>query len=516
MLREYQMSNGECRKNDEFRMTNDSRKWSGFRHWAFVILSTFVIAISSLAAQPGYDSAGPPVAVIDLASALRLAGVENPEILLARQRVTEAVAVRQLAAAQILPSLNAGLNYDAHTGPLQQANGNILKVNRDALYVGAGTYAVAAGTVNIPGVVYNLNLSESLFAYLASRQLVAQKRFAADAARNEGLRQVGAAYIQLLRAEGQRAVNYQNRLEAQKVADMTAAFAAKEEGRKADAQRAATELDRRRIDLLDAQAAVQTASARLAELLNLDPSIRLHPVEERTVPMSFVPEPIPLPELLGIALLQRPELAERQTVIRQAMLGLANARLLPFSPTVLIGFSAGTFGGGSNLDAAATGAPRFGNFGQRNDFDVVAFWTLQNLGVGNKALINNSQSKLRQADLERVAVLNRVRSEVADAAIRTRVRFAQTAVMEEAVRTGLRAFSKDFERIFNRAGGLPIELLASFQLLARARSEYVDAIADYNQAELDLYVALGQPPANMLARPVPRNFAVPEQMKGKK
>lgn len=487
-------------------MTKEPRPALGFRHLIFVILSTFVIWNSSLA-QPEQS----PVSTIDLASALRLAGVENPQILLARQRVTEAVAVRQLAAAQILPSLNAGLNYDAHTGPLQQANGNILKVNRDALYVGSGAYAVAAGTVNIPGVFYNQNLSESLFAFLASRQLVAARRFAADAARNEGLRQVGVAYIQLLRAEGQRAVNYQNLLEAKKVADMTAAFAAKEEGRKADAERAATEWDRRRIDLLDAEAGVQSASARLAELLNLDPTIRLHPAEERLVPLPLVPEPIALPELLAIALLQRPELAERQAVIRQAMLGLANARLLPFSPTVLIGFSAGTFGGGSNLNTEVTGAPRFGNFGQRNDFDVVAYWTLQNLGVGNKALVNNSQSKLRQADLERVAMLNRVRAEVADAAIRARTRLAQTAVLEDGVRSGLLAYAKDFERIRNRAGGLPIELLASFQLLARARAEYVDAIADYNMAEVDLYVALGQPPADMLARPVPRDFSTKEK-----
>ena len=53
--------------------------------------------------------------------------------------MTEAAAVRQLAAAQILPSLNAGLNFDVHTGPLQQASGNILKVNRDALYLGGST-----------------------------------------------------------------------------------------------------------------------------------------------------------------------------------------------------------------------------------------------------------------------------------------------------------------------------------------------------------------------------------------
>src|SRR5690348_7520309 len=44
------------------------------------------------------------VAPIDLASAFRLAGVENPQVQIALTRVTEALAERQLAAAQILPA----------------------------------------------------------------------------------------------------------------------------------------------------------------------------------------------------------------------------------------------------------------------------------------------------------------------------------------------------------------------------------------------------------------------------
>src|SRR5260221_14040847 len=119
-----------------------------------------------------------PATPIDLPSALRLAGVANPEILLARERVVEAVAIRQLAAAQILPNLNASTSIDLHSGVLQQSNGNILKVNRGALYVGLGASAVGAGTVTVPGLSYNINLSEAIFTGLAARQLVAQRRFA--------------------------------------------------------------------------------------------------------------------------------------------------------------------------------------------------------------------------------------------------------------------------------------------------------------------------------------------------
>ena len=139
---------------------------------------------------------------IDLASALQLAGVQNPEILLARERVIEATALRQLAAAQFLPSINFGTNLDHHNGMLQQSNGNMLKVNRDSLYLGLGSSAVGAGTVNIPGIVWSGNVSTTIFQSLASRQVVRQRQFASDATRNEMLLRVAQSYLELLRAEG--------------------------------------------------------------------------------------------------------------------------------------------------------------------------------------------------------------------------------------------------------------------------------------------------------------------------
>ena len=69
---------------------------------------------------------------IDLPTALRLAGVANPQIQIARQRVLEALAYRQLAAAQFLPSINAGTSTDIHTGPLQRSTGQIIEENHKA------------------------------------------------------------------------------------------------------------------------------------------------------------------------------------------------------------------------------------------------------------------------------------------------------------------------------------------------------------------------------------------------
>src|SRR3954452_3790770 len=310
----------------------------------------------------------PTVQPIDLNTALQLAGVQNPQLMIARQRVVEAAALRQLAAVQILPSLNAGANYDTHTGPLQQSNGNILSVNRSALYVGAGAGAVAAGTVPIPGVVLEGNIAQGVYGYLVSRQIVAQREFASIAVRNQAFLQTTLAYSELLRAEGRRAVAIQVRDEAKRVADLTAAYADAGQGRQADAHRALTELEARENDIQAAEGAILTASARLCNVLNLDPSIRLHPTDAWVVPHPIVPDPMPVRELIALALLQRPELKERQAVIREAFLVLEGARVLPFSPTILMAFSAGGFGGGSNLVR-----PIFGGFGGRSDFDAYTY-----------------------------------------------------------------------------------------------------------------------------------------------
>jgi outer membrane protein TolC len=443
---------------------------------------------------PGFDL---QVSPIDLTSALRLAGVENPQIQIARQRVVAALADRQLAAAQILPTINLGGNFDAHSGNLQQSNGNILNVSRSALYVGAGANAVGSGTVNIPGVLWNVNVSDGIYSFLVSRQNVEAQRFGSIAVRNQMLLEVAVAYTELLRAEGARVVAIQVREEAREVARLTAAYAETGEGRRADANRAATELARRETDVLEAEGNVITASARLAQLLNLNPATRLHPNEAWVVPTAMVPDPIPLRELIAMAMLQRPELMEQQAAIRAALLTLQGAKVLPFSPNILLGLSGGDFGGGSNLVAT-----RFGNFGGRTDLDAIGFWSLRNLGVGNAALINGAASRARTANWRQIQVLDQVRTEVAAAFARTHARFAQIGVAEQAVLSGQAAFSEDLLRIRAREG-LPIEVLDSLRLLARARTEYLTAIVDYDVAQFELYVALGQPPADMLARPVP-------------
>jgi outer membrane protein TolC len=455
---------------------------------------------------------------IDLGTALKMAGVENPELLLARERIAQAVAERQLAVAQLLPDLNLGTNYDSHNGALQQAKGNILEVNRSAMYFGLGSNAVAAGTVNIPGLYYNMNVGSAWYGFLISRQRVRTSEFNSEATRNDVLLRTCLAYVDLLGADGRRAIAGKNREQAAEVARLTAEFANAQQGRPADAKRAAVELERRDIELTQAEGDTLSASAKLCQLLNLDPSKRLKPIDGWVVPAPIVPDPIPLSELIAIAVLQRPELAARRSEVRTALYELSLAKVLPFAPNVILGYSAGGFGGGSNLISQPGGfingsgqsveGPRFGDFAGRSDFDLVVCWTFKNMGVGNWAMVKMADSRAKQSQFREIEMLNQVRAEVAEAHARVASRYLQIESAEKAVRAGTDAFTEDMTRI-KGGQGLPLELVDSLRILCRARYEYLDSIINYNRAQFQLWVALGRPPANALARPVPADLVPP-------
>lgn len=444
---------------------------------------------------------------IDLAGAFALIGVQNPEFLAAQQRVLEAIALRQLAAVQLLPTINLGTSMDSHVGNLQQSNGNILTVNRQSLFVGAGASAVAAGSVNVPGVVWNLNVSDTYFNYLISRQVHTQRDATVSTVNNDVQLRMATTYLELVRAASRRSIAWQVRTDAAEVARITAVFTRAGQGRPADAHRAATELHGRDSDVLETEGQILSASARLAALVGLDTTVRLIPADRWAVPHSIVPEPIPLCELLTIAALRRPELAEQRAEFAKALLALNAAKMLPFSPTVFLGFSAGAFGGGSDLATApvgttpfASGQERFGNFASRTDLDAMAYWSLRNLGVGNHAQIAVSCSRVRQSELQQYIVLDRIRAEVAAAYVRVHARFRQLQTAEDAVQESDMAWREDLKRIRGNVG-LPIEVLDSQRLLARSRYALLDTIINYNIAQFELYHALGQPQSELLIRP---------------
>ena len=231
---------------------------------------------------------------------------------------------------------------------------------------------------------------------------------------------------------------------------------------------------------------VGVAAARLARLLDLDPSLHLQTVSGPLEAFDMVDPNYDLVALLDIALRNRPEMAARHSAVAQSETRWKEERWRPWLPTISAGYSSGGFGGDSDL------APGYKTAG-RSDFDVWAVWTLQNVGVGNLALQHGRRSEIDRATSERARTVDSIRDEVTRAYSLVAARRRQIAISRQQLATAQAGFREELAR--TRAGvGLPIEVVNSLDLLARARQDLITVIVEYDQAQFRLFVALGNPP----------------------
>lgn len=458
----------------------------------------------------------PPQKVLPLtlAESLAVAGAANPVIALAQQAVRVSQAELFQACVLLVPNVNVGADYDLNNGPLQSSFGAIRKVDRQSVMYGLGAYSVAADTVKIPGLFINTPLTAVFFEPLVARQVVANRRFTAAATNNHVLLEVSTAYLALLGAEGHLAVIRQSLEDFNEVVRLTGVYAKTGAGREGDANRARADELALQYEERQAQEEVAVAAADLARLLNLDPSVRLQTGGVPIQIITFVDPKIPLPRLLDVAARNRPELLAAAAEIRASQIRVKREITRPLLPTVWAGFSADDFGGGTvattsgNVPNPQTGnippfvdgrqVPSFGRIAGRTDVDVIFYWTLQNAGLGNLALVRRNRAELNHSYAERARILNEVGREVAEAYNTSAQQFLSIGIERRRVQEASAGFQRDLERIRDirarRGGGRPIELLDNARRLFSARQDLLAAIVGFDRAQFQLFVALGQPP----------------------
>ena len=425
---------------------------------------------------------------ISLEEALSLAGAENPTIALAQEAIEASLAERMQARALLFPTVTTGFNFRIHQGTLLTSSGIIRFVDSESLYAGLGASARGGETVGIPGIRIYAQLAEAAFAPRIARLRVQGRILDSAAVRNQVLLDVVERYYDLAGAEAGLLAIRQSEAELAEVVRVTDEFARAGQGQRPDADRALSEalLLHTEAQRFEEESAV--ASAQLARLLGTDPENRLHAGVESAAPIALINENDDLNQLVQTALANRPEVASAGVAIREAQTRLRQERARPLLPLISAGLSLGTFGGGSDLVAY-----RFDHFGGRTDFDVLAVWSLQNFGLGNRAVNNRVRSEINQAFAEQDRVINRVRDEVAEAYGLIADRRREVEVARQRVRISQRGFQEELERS-KHLQGRPIEVLHSLNQLIAARQAFVQASVRLNQAQFRLFVALGQPP----------------------
>ena len=180
----------------------------------------------------------------------------------------------------------------------------------------------------------------------------------------------------------------------------------------------------------------------------------------------------------------RPELAESRHLVAEAAGRLDRERYAPLLPNLLVDVSQSGYGGGPGSTVA--------DFRGRFDFDATAYWQLRNFGLGEVAAREGARSRLEQARLVQVRLMDQVSREIIEAHAQSASLRGQIAVAESGIRVAGESYRRNLERI--RGGqGLPLEVLQSIQALDQSRREYLRAVGDYDEWQFRLYRALGCP-----------------------
>lgn len=430
------------------------------------------------------DAFCPQVYPIDLLTALRLANGSNLQLMLARERITQAWARNDGARALWLPSLRGGVNYSRHDNQIQDTMGQVFPISRGSMFSGLGAGSVPAGPPMFPGIYANFKLADAIFQPLATRQAALARRHAATAATNDILLQTAQAYLELQRAAEDLAISQEAQGYAQQLADLTRAYAESGQGLQADADRAAVELTIRKNDVFRSQEGVIVASSRLALLLRLDPAAQLTPIGDAVIPIEVAPCERPIGELVAEGLSLRPEMGENRHLVEEAIARMKRERYAILLPSVVVGASYGAFSGGDG--------GRLVNIGGRFDGDAIAYWETRNLGFGDAAAREETRSLVRQANAQQLYMMDVIAREIVEAHARIVARRSQINIARQGVEAARASHARNLERI-KAVQGLPIEALQSNQALATAERDYLRTVIDYNIAQFTLQRALGWP-----------------------
>ncbi|MFT5465483.1 MAG: outer membrane protein TolC [Verrucomicrobiales bacterium] len=449
---------------------------------AIRILTFFTTALGLTSVLAGEGQSDPHR--IDLSTALKLADADNTQIALARERVNQAEAQLAQARTLILPDLAAGVSYAHHDGRLQETNGNILDVERSSGFAGLGSGAVGAGDVQVSGIGLNLDLGDALYAPLVARQQLLAVEAESEAVKNQMLLAVAAAYFELVRAQGNLEIAKEALANAEDLAKTTNNFAETGEGLASDSERAKVEVLIRQRDIAAANELVAIRAVELARLLRLKTGTQLRATSSPDARVNWVDASSDPETLTTDALTNRPELKIGDAKLRASEQSLKRAKLAPLLPKLSFGASTGGFGGGEGNTIS--------NSGNRTDVSVGIYWTLDGLGLGQRARTEEMESLREQARLIRIDIEDGITAEVTASLAAVQNRVSQISSGSKAVAGARKSYELNRSRVFENQG-LPIETLQAIQSLAVARSLHRDAIVDYNIAQFQLFTAIGQP-----------------------
>jgi outer membrane protein TolC len=449
---------------------------------------TFPFALSATCLMVSlFPSAGAEttnVYPIDLPAALRLAGAQNLDIQIARQRLREAEAERTSALERFFPWISAGVGYHRRDGVAQAVPSGIISDAHFQSYSPGLTLAA------------QVDFGDAIYKSLASKQLVRASDHALETQRQDAILNAAEGYFELTRTRALMEVitnalrtseEYQHQLHEAVAAGI--AF-------KGDELRVETQTKGYQIALRQALEQQRVAAVDLARVLHLDPRVELVPQDTGLTRLTLFEPGTTMDALVERALQTRPELKQNQALISAARESKKGAVYGPLIPSV----GAQVFGGG--LGGGPDGGPS--NFGAEGDYLVGMSWRIGPGGLFDAGRVRASKAQLAAFELSAAKLQDDITSQVVAAWTHLQSLSDQIGLAEGNLASASETFRLTRER--KQFGvGIVLEDIQAEQELERARSQYVSALAEFNKAQYRLDRAAGSLSSSRDESPNSRN-----------
>jgi outer membrane protein TolC len=440
--------------------------------------------------KPGQVQPDDHAMPINLPTALQLADARP--IIIAAAQASLQIAVAQLRRAQLLwlPNVTAGGTWYRHDGGGTGNSGIEYIVGRDQYMIGAGPFL-------------DWTFVDLIYLPRQARDQAAARRFEVQTARNDALRAVAEAYFNVQQARGRLAGAQDVAEKARKLAEKIRALS-KDLTSPFEIDRALTTLADIEREMLLRYQEWRVASADLTRELRLNPTIVAAPLEPPHLQVTLISPKEAVEDLVPVGLLNRPELASQQALVRWALERIRQERLRPLIPSLVIAPNAvpgapfGTLMSGVFAsDVNGRPQPWVGRF----DSLTMGTWEVRNLGLGNRALVQERQAEQQRELIELFRIQDHVAAEVVQAHARVQSAVLRILKAETEVKEAQTTYAGNLKAITEttRFGdrlvlvNRPLEAVVALQQLSRAYNNYYVSVADYNKAQFQLFWALGYP-----------------------
>lgn len=404
---------------------------------------------------------------IDLDSVLRL--IVDQNLTVKSNEANSRISTSQLRQSQTawLPSINGSLNQSQLNGGIQVFGGDTVSVVRKTVQPQIG----ASMTV-FPG-------GKSIFDILAAKR----RKNAADIQIKESLQtQLSLAaqeYYKLLAAQVQRDVVLKGIEETNRQLELNEARLAAGLGNKLDVTQAKTLLAQKQRDLITAENTIAITEQGLINRLNLDPHMNLASDNSEQTKRQLVSPEINIDELVNTSLKQNPALQRVEQTLQSLGMDYKSIRS-DFIPSVTLRtYLNGT---GPSYDTLL-----------RSDFKgfTLNVNLLENMGLNIPFRLQEKKGQIEKALIDQKILVNDIQTRVRQAFLNSRA-FDGTIEAAEMERQQAEESYEVATQRYKAGFGTNLDIITAEVALTSARANIVQAVLNYNQAQVQLLEAIGK------------------------